>query len=85
MSFGLPLLPTLKNGELGRLIDKHHIGFHYDQGSPESLAGEIKNLIKIRRGLPFMKNRILSVYKSKFDADLIYRDYVKHLEKVVSK
>lgn len=85
MSFGLPLLSTLKTGELGRLIDQHHIGFHYDHGSPESLASEIENLIKIKYQLPFMKNRILSVYNSKFDADLIYRDYVKHLEKVVSK
>jgi glycosyltransferase involved in cell wall biosynthesis len=85
MSFGVPLLSTLKSGELGSLIDKYGIGFHYNHGSPESLAGVIKNLISIRHDLPLMKNRILSVYKSKFDADLIYRDYVRHLEKVVRR
>ena len=85
MSFGVPLLSTLKTGELGRLIDKHNLGFHYDQGNPETLAEVIINIIKIRHDLPLMKNRILSVYKSKFDANLIYRDYVKHLEKIVTQ
>lgn len=85
MSFGVPILSTLKNGELGRLIDKHKIGFHYEHGNPESLADVIENLIKIRVTLPEMKDKILSVFKSNFDADLIYASYVKHLENILTK
>ncbi|MFM7682974.1 MAG: glycosyltransferase [Bacteroidota bacterium] len=85
MSHGVPLLSTLKTGELGRLVDMYDLGFHYEQGNPESLAGVIINLISIKLDLLLMRNRILSVYKSKFDADLIYRDYVNHLEKVVGR
>ena len=85
MSFGVPLLSTLKSGELGRLIDKFGIGFHYEQGNPKSLADVIIYIIKTRECLPLMKKEILSVYKSKFDADLIYANYVEHLEKIVMK
>jgi glycosyltransferase involved in cell wall biosynthesis len=83
ISYGVPLLSTLKTGDLGRLINRYELGFHYDYGNPVSLAGVIKNLINIKHDLPLMKNRILSVYNSKFDSDLIYSDYVKHLENVV--
>ena len=85
MSYGVPLLSTLENGELGFLIKKFRIGFHYEHGNAYSLADKIIEIFEIKKKLPEMKKDILSIYKSRFDSDVIYSKYVEHLEKIAMK
>jgi glycosyltransferase involved in cell wall biosynthesis len=85
MSSGLPLLSTLKDGELGNLINSHNIGFHYNFGDPISLSNKIKELIRNREGLKDMHARIFNLYMNEFDAHKIYTNYINHLEKVIAK
>ena len=85
MSAGLPLLSTLKEGELGNLVTENNIGYHYDFGNPISLAEKIKELMEKKNELKAMHNRIFDLFMKEFDAQHIYSSYLDHLEKVVEK
>lgn len=83
MSAGLPILSTLKNGELGKLIDENKIGYHYEFGNPISLANKIKELIKIKGDLKELHPQIFDLYLKNFDAKKIYSSYFEHIKKVL--
>ncbi len=83
MSAGLPLLSTLKDGELGKLIDENKIGYHYEFGNPISLANKIKELIIIKDNLKRMQPKIFDLYSKNFDAESIYSNYFDHIKQVV--
>ncbi len=85
MSAGLPLLSTLKDGELGKLVTENNIGYHYNFGNPASLAGEIKELMEKKDELKAVHTRIFDLYMKEFDAQHIYSSYLDHLEKIVAK
>ena len=85
MSAGLPLLSTLKDGELGNLVTENNIGYHYDFGNPLSLAEKVKELMEKKNELKAMHNRIFNLFMKEFDAQHIYSNYLDHLEKVVEK
>lgn len=82
LSFGLPILSTLEFGELGRMVNKFGLGFHYECGNPISLAEKISSIIENQQNIITMRDKILSVFKEMFDADVIYSRYVEHLENV---
>jgi glycosyltransferase involved in cell wall biosynthesis len=82
MSAGLPMLSTLKNGELGKLIDEHKIGYHYEFGSAVSLANKIKELILKKRYLKELHPHIFELYLKNFDASTIYSNYFDHIKEV---
>lgn len=84
MSSGLPLLTTLRNGQLGKLSDENGFGYHYENGNPESFAEIVISLISKKNTLDHSKDAIQSVFKSKFDAETIYANYLKHIEYVYS-
>lgn len=83
MSAGLPILTTLENGELGKLCKENDFGFFYTEGNAESLANSIEKLIDFKKHIPEMQKRIKNVYTSKFEAENVYMNYIKHLEKIV--
>jgi glycosyltransferase involved in cell wall biosynthesis len=83
MSAGLPLLSTLENGELGKLLHENKIGFHYEFGNPISLANKIKELINIKSKLKELHQSIFDLYLKNFEAKNIYSDYFDHINKVV--
>lgn len=83
MSAGLPLLSTLENGELGDLVLKNNLGFHYEFGNPISLATKLKKLIKMRGDLKKENTRIFNFYLNNFDAESIYSNYFEHIKQVV--
>jgi glycosyltransferase involved in cell wall biosynthesis len=85
MSAGLPLLSTLKDGELGKLIDDNRIGYHYEFGNPISLANKIKELINIKGNLKELQPKIFDLYIKNFDADRIYSNYFDHIKQIVIK
>lgn len=85
MSAGLPLLSTLEKGELGKLVNENHIGFHYEFGNPMSLANKIKELLNKKSELKEMHIKIFDLYMKEFDAVKIYTNYLGHLENVVTK
>ncbi len=85
ISSGLPILTTLKDGELGKLCNEHGYGFYYEHGNPVSLACEIEKIINIKTTLSDKKKDILQVFNDKFDAKQIYSNYIAHIENVVIK
>jgi glycosyltransferase involved in cell wall biosynthesis len=85
MSAGLPLLSTLKDGELGKLIDENKIGYHYEFGNPISLAKKIIELINIKCDLKELQPKIFDLYIKNFDAERIYSNYFDHIKQVVIK
>ena len=85
ISSGLPILTTLKDGELGKLCDLFSYGYYYEHNNPNSLAVAIENLINKKNILIDKKSEILDVFNTNFDAEKIYGNYVSHLEFVVKK
>lgn len=83
MSSSVPLLNTLGEGILGDLLKKNNIGFNYTSGSKDSLVEVIRFINHNRSNLEDMHTRIESIYKINFDANEVYRNYIKHLEDVV--
>jgi glycosyltransferase involved in cell wall biosynthesis len=83
MSAGLPILTTLENGELGKLCKIHDFGFFYSFCNPYSLANAIESLISIKTDLVLKREKIKSLYSSKFEAENVYLKYIQHLEKIV--
>jgi glycosyltransferase involved in cell wall biosynthesis len=85
MSAGLPILTTLENGELGKLCKEHGFGYFYEEGKPLSLANSIIHLIETKNKLNLLKENILSLYSTSFEAENVYLKYIQHLEKIVNK
>lgn len=83
MSAGLSILSTLKDGTLGKFIDKHEVGFHYNHDSAESFIDALKEIIQIKSDLIEKRNSIKKIYLERFDAFEVYKNYTKHLENIV--
>jgi glycosyltransferase involved in cell wall biosynthesis len=83
MSAGLPLLSTLEKGVLGRIITHNDIGYHYDCGNTNSLINAIKQIVNEAAILKIKHKVITKIFSEEFDAQVVYKQYTDHLEKVV--
>jgi glycosyltransferase involved in cell wall biosynthesis len=81
-SSGLPILGTLGNGVLGKFLNSHKIGVNYNANNPESLLKGLKTLNTLDQ--EEMKLKILNLFNKQFNAKVVYANYLKHLEFVVS-
>lgn len=82
-SSGLPILGTLGNGVLGKYLKTHEIGINYDFNDPESLLNGLKILNELNQKK--MRLKILNLFNKEFDAKVVYTNYSKHLEFVISQ
>lgn len=84
MSAGLPILSSVQ-GELGNLIDHKQIGYTYPIGDHQALTGLIDKLagnIEIRQT---MSRNAATIFKEKYDADVIYEKFAQHVEKIAKE
>lgn len=81
LSAGLPVI-TAFEGELKDLVQKYKAGFYYSPGNAKELAGCIIKLYEDKPLYKMMSENAGKVYGEFFNADKIYEEYAKHIEKI---
>ncbi|MDA9945243.1 glycosyltransferase [Schleiferiaceae bacterium] len=83
LSTGLPIIGTLGNGVLGKFLNEHKIGVSYTANSPESLLEGLRSLAMMNNCI--IGEKIIEIFNSQFSAEVVYSDYIRHLEAVVDR
>lgn len=81
LSAGLPIVSAWQ-GDVKTLIDKERIGFNYEPNDLASFEGCIRRLYNDKVLYEEMANNAQRVFKKMFDANEIYNDYAKYIEKI---
>ena len=83
MSEGLPIITTLGNGELGKLIEQKNFGYSYKAFETESLTHLILDILKNKNLLANKRDEIIRFYAQTFDKSVVYKNYSNHIEKCI--
>ena len=84
LSTGLPLISSLE-GEMAELIDEHGFGLNYLPSDLEGLCRCIDRLTADTKLHNEMSSNALDFFERYGDADKIYAEYVKHIERLVER
>lgn len=82
ISYGLPIIIS-STGYMKELIEENKIGL--SSANPKTIS---KYIIKVKQDEKLYKelsNNSLKLYKNNFDADVIYKEFNKYLEKIVKE
>ena len=79
MALGLPVLSPL-TGEVGNLITNFRIGMQYGEANGKTLAQCVTDLATNSILRNELINNALTLFKHKFDYEIVYSGLVKHLE-----
>lgn len=82
LSTGIPLVSSLK-GEMAELISDHGLGLNYQPGDQESLYRAIEFLLNNQELRDQMSAKALAFFQENGDADRIYAEYARHVERLV--
>ncbi len=81
LSAGLPIVSSVQ-GELGKLVEENRIGFTYPVGDHNTLAAIIDKLAGRMDLRKEMSQNAAKIFKEKYDAEVIYDEFVAHVERV---
>lgn len=81
MAGGLPILSSIDHGYLADLINEFKMGITYG-GNSDRLANAIIELLEHPDRQLTMANNSRKLFEKKFRAEVVYSDYVKHLESI---
>jgi len=84
LSAGLPIISAFQ-GDLKEIIEKYQIGFYYPPNDVDALVKCILNLYQNPELYIRMSENAKKIFSEMFDADKIYREYAKHVEKVAKQ
>ena len=84
MSMGLPIISSVE-GELRAIIEKEGVGLHYKGGNVGSLKDGISWFLSHGDEMLAMGNRAKELFKTRFDADSIYKLFAEHLNFIAQK
>ncbi len=80
---GAPVLSSL-HGEFGELLTATRTGFTYRAGDPGSLVAAVRALLDDPAQITHMGNRAANLFRSTFDAAVIYPRFADHIEQVAA-
>lgn len=80
LSWGLPVMSSLKNKETICLIKKNNLGWNYDIGSSYSIINSFNNIFKEQKKLENKSSHIRRFYKNNFNKNKIYEDFSYYIE-----
>lgn len=81
LSQGLPILSSVK-GTVQQLLKEHNCGITYKNNSAQSLVEAIKVIEKDSNYRELMRENAKLCFNKKFNANIVYSDYVKYIEQV---
>lgn len=82
-SGGLPVISS-SEGDLRQLLEKHQLGFYYPHNQVEILMRHLLTLYEEHSLYSKMRESVKANKGRLFDGEMIYEDYVDHLEKIKS-
>ncbi len=83
MSEGLPIISTLGDGELGKLILKNKFGFSYNAFDIDSLFKLMLKILNYQNSQIIKRDEIKNYYDATFDKSVVYKNYANHIEKCI--
>lgn len=83
MSASLPVFTTLTTGVLPDLLRKYNCGMCYPIGDHEALLSMIMKLYNNHSLLNTMRKNALNLFTKCFDANMVYKDMMEHLNKII--
>ena len=83
MSLGLPILSPLK-GFAYELINKYEIGWNYPPKQASTLAGIMMDIIKSPHKLKLRSKNAMTLFKKKYNFDIVYEQLVNKLEQITN-
>jgi len=83
MAAGLPILSSLES-ELKTIIEQEDIGLQYKASDPIDLKDKIMWFLSHPEETKAMGQRSKALFEEKYNADVVYANLVKHLEKTES-
>jgi glycosyltransferase involved in cell wall biosynthesis len=84
LSSGLFIINSLGDGILGKVLKENAFGQSYVYNQPESLINCILKSIRISNSLKDNQNNIRKYFDSNFSANIVYQNYLKHLQTIVN-
>jgi glycosyltransferase involved in cell wall biosynthesis len=81
LSAGLPIVSTLKGGEVGNLIEAEECGIAYAGGATD-LAGALRDLATHPDKQRAMSENAARLFINRFRAENVYTDMIDHLQHV---
>jgi len=84
MADGLPILSSLE-GELKVIIEREDIGLQYKASDPIDLKDKIMWFLSHPDETKAMGQRAKALFEKKYNADIVYANLVKHLEKIANE
>lgn len=82
LSANLPIISGT-SGDLKEIIEKYEIGFYYPPKNVDALVNSIRRLYEETELYKRMSENVRRVFDEMFDAEKIYEEYAKHIEKIV--
>ncbi|MCK5581990.1 MAG: glycosyltransferase family 4 protein [Candidatus Omnitrophica bacterium] len=83
LSAGLPVISAFQ-GELKDIIKKEQIGFYFPPDDADTLSRCIEELHKNSVLYEKMSKNAVKIFTERFDANMIYEDYSKHIENIAN-
>ncbi len=84
LSAGLPVISGFQ-GDLRTLIEKRGIGFYYPPNDVEAISNCIKKLYNDPEIYKKTSENAKTVFNEMLDANKIYEEYIRYMEKIVSE
>ena len=81
LSFNLPILSNLE-GESEKLINEYELGLNYRSGNIQEFLEKLEKILQ-KDNTSRMSKNCESIFNKKFNARLVYGDYLEFAEKVV--
>jgi glycosyltransferase involved in cell wall biosynthesis len=82
LSAGLPVISSF-HGDIKEIIEKHQIGYYYPPQDVDTLVDCIKRLYEDINLYKKTSENAQMIFDEMFDADKIYEEYIKYIEKIV--
>ena len=81
LSAGLPVISAF-HGDIKEIIEKHQIGYYYSPQDVDTLVRCIKKLYEDNNHYKKMSENAKVVFNNMFDAEKIYEEYARYIEKI---
>ena len=82
-SAGIPIISSC-DGELKTMLKKTGFGYSFSPGNAKELYDAINKVYQDRAAYQLKKEKILNLFEKKYNTQVIYKDYVKHVQKIQS-
>ena len=84
LSFGCPLVTTLRDGAVGQLINDHGVGTWYTAGDPADLSEKLLSIVNNEAVRADTSAAARRLFDSEYRAETVYGRLVEHLQTIAT-